>query len=143
MKIETIAFTDPRYADCRRIRDAVFVREQRIPVLREIDGLDPDCTHYLFYQGDNAIGAARSRIAGDHLKIERFAFLPDCRGSGLGAIAFTAIVNHLKQTHPGLDIEIGAQAYLQNFYQRLGFKACGPVFQDAGIDHVAMIYKLT
>ncbi|NBO42976.1 MAG: GNAT family N-acetyltransferase [Betaproteobacteria bacterium] len=35
-----------------------------------------------------------------------------------------------------------AQCSAEGFYRRLGFKAQGDVFQDAGIDHIEMSLKL-
>jgi predicted GNAT family N-acyltransferase len=35
-----------------------------------------------------------------------------------------------------------AQCSAEGFYRRLGFKAHGEVFQDAGIDHIEMTMKL-
>ena len=38
---------------------------------------------------------------------------------------------------PGLELvaELGAQTYAIGFYEKLGFTACGPEYDDAGIPH--------
>lgn len=133
-------FDDPRALQCVAIRRKVFIEEQHVPEEREQDGLDPICRHYLFLVDGRPVGTARSRLSEKKIKIERFAFLKETRGLNLGGPAFKAIVDDCIAFYPALVISIGAQAYLQAFYERLGFKAKGVIFQDAGIDHIEMVY---
>jgi predicted GNAT family N-acyltransferase len=41
-----------------------------------------------------------------------------------------------------LEVLLHAQAYLQDFYENLGFEPIGPVFEEAGIPHVKMKKRL-
>jgi len=140
MQLQILTFEDPKVLQCVAIRRKVFIEEQHVPEDREQDGLDPIARHYLFTQDGKPIGAARSRLEGKQIKIERFAFLPEARGSGRGAEAFQAVIDDCLAFYPALPIKIGAQAYLRGFYERLGFKGIGEPFVDAGIDHVWMTY---
>lgn len=140
MDIKILNYEDPQARQCQQIRYTVFVKEQNVPEAREQDGLDPAARHYLFLHENKPIGTARSRLEGKKIKIERFAFLPEARGLGLGAQAFQAIIDDCLQSYPSCPIWIGAQAYLRAFYERLGFQAEGDLFQDAGIEHVMMVY---
>lgn len=130
---------DKRLAECLAIRAAVFITEQHVPTERERDGFDDTAIHYLFYRDGKTVGTARSRFTPQETKIERFALLPEVRGLGLGHQAFESVIGHCRDQAPGKPIVISAQAYLQSFYERLGFKAEGAVFRDAGIPHVRMV----
>ena len=39
-------------------------------------------------------------------------------------------------------IKIGAQLYLKNFYESIGFSVSGPVYLEDGIDHVEMRFPI-
>ena len=53
-----------------------------------------------------------------------------------------AAVAHFR-SQPGVaQVTLGAQVTALGFYERLGFVAQGPVFEDAGIDHREMILRL-
>jgi predicted GNAT family N-acyltransferase len=132
METLILSFYDRDFQKCIAIRDKVFIEEQHVPLERERDDLDDICRHYLFSVNGKPLGTARSRIDSEKTKIERFAFLSEARGLGLGAPAFRFIVE---------DCIIGAQAYLHGFYERLGFAIKGDIFMDAGIEHIEMVYK--
>ena len=144
METRILKFDSLETLRCLAIRRKVFIDEQKVPETREQDGLDNEAMHYLFTVHGRPIGAARSRLeaqgADRWIKIERFAFLPEARGGGLGDKAFKAIMDDCVTRYPPFAIKIGAQAYLKKFYERLGFKAKGEIFQDAGIDHLWMVY---
>ncbi|KAB0685378.1 GNAT family N-acetyltransferase, partial [Burkholderia territorii] len=54
--------------DAARIRDAVFVREQRIPPEWELDDEDPVSLHAVAYRVDAATGARRAVATGRLLR---------------------------------------------------------------------------
>ncbi|MEC9311775.1 MAG: GNAT family N-acetyltransferase, partial [Pseudomonadota bacterium] len=44
---------------------------------------------------------------------------------------------------PGMSrAKLGAQLHARGFYEKLGFAATGPVYDDAGIDHRDMVLDL-
>lgn len=140
MEIIILNDDDPQALHCMAIRRTVFVQEQHVPEERDRDGLDAISRHYLFMHDGVPVGTARSRLDAMKIKIERFALLPRARGLKLGAQAFRAVMEDCVNHYPALPIVIGAQAYLQGFYERLGFKIKGNLFKDAGIDHIEMTY---
>ena len=123
---------------CLEVRRRVFVEEQGVDPALEIDGLDPDCRHWIAEAKGRAVATARVRIAGGRAKIQRVAVLAEARGGGLGAALMRAILGELA-ADPGL-----AEAWLESqiqaipFYERLGFVAEGEAFLDAGIPHRLM-----
>lgn len=122
-------------AACHAIRRAVFIEEQAVPEDLEIDDLDGQAIHLLAVAGGRAVGTARILLAGETGKIGRVAVLADRRGTGLGAALIRAALEELR-AQPGVTIaKLGAQTHALGFYERLGFVAFGPVYDDAGIPH--------
>ncbi len=69
--------------------------------------------------------------------IGRMAVIAPWRGRGVGdAILRTLVEAGAERGHGQL--RLNAQLSAIGFYERLGFEALGPVFDDAGIPHRAM-----
>jgi ElaA protein len=116
------------------IRRAVFVDEQAVPETDEVDGLDPECLHWLACDATGPVATLRVRILEDAAKIQRVAVLARARGTGSGAALMRRVMEDLREM--GVDRTIlGAQIDAIGFYERLGFVAHGPVYEDAGIPH--------
>lgn len=129
-----IALTED-LAACLALRRRVFIQEQGVSEAEEIDGLDDAALHLLARQDDDPIGTARLLIRGDTAKIGRVCVLQNQRGNGLGAKLLLAALDVAKN-HTGVTrAQLGAQVHAMGFYEKLGFTAFGPVYDDAGIDH--------
>lgn len=129
-----VALTDD-LATCLALREQVFVREQGVSPDRERDGLDEGALHLLARLDGRAVGCARLLVSGDTGKIQRVCVLADARGHGVGEALVRASLDCLGGL-PGLvTARLGAQAHALGFYERLGFAAFGPVYDDAGIAH--------
>ena len=127
-------------AAIRRIRFAVFVDEQKVPKEIEIDDRDPACVHVLAYLDGEAVGTGRVDLAPEHGaagKIGRVAVLAGARRRGVGAAIMHAL--HRVATERGLVcVWCHAQVAAAPFYERLGYRAVGERFDEAGIEHVRM-----
>ena len=120
------------------IRHTVFCDEQRVDPALEFDGLDDGCRQYLARWNDVAVGTARIRDAGNGVvKIERVAVLPADRGKGIGKALMVRTIEDARAGGAGT-IAIHAQCHAAEFYQALGFKRIGGVFDEADIPHVRM-----
>jgi ElaA protein len=124
------------------LRQQVFVVEQECAYL-DADGLDPECHHLLFYQGDRILAYARIAPPGlqykEYSSIGRIANHISQRGRGLGrALVSEAIVRTL-ELWPTHAIKISAQTYLVQFYRTFGFAAVGEEFLEDGIPHIQMV----
>ncbi len=117
------------------IRRRVFIEEQGIPESEEWDDIDPVARHVLAVSlNRDAVGTGRLEPTG---KIGRVAVLPQYRGSGVGSLIMGHLVN--QATESGFtSVYLHAQAAAAGFYERLGFRAVGPVFDEVGIPHVRM-----
>jgi predicted GNAT family N-acyltransferase len=126
----------------RAVREAVFIREQGVPVELEWDEFDADCIHLIAVDAaENAIATARLLQQGENGGIGRMAVLKEWRGKGVG----DALMRHLMKEAAALEIQqltLNAQAYAVGFYARFGFAAMGNQFLEAGIPHVKMALRL-
>jgi predicted GNAT family N-acyltransferase len=117
------------------VRRQVFIEEQGIPESEEWDDLDPVCRHALAITGKrDVVGTGRLEPTG---KIGRVAVLSQYRGTGVGGAIMGHLVN--QATELGLtQVYLHAQATAVGFYERLGFRAEGPEFDEVGIPHRRM-----
>ena len=133
MLAEICAFSDHQTAIIR-LREQVFIIEQGVPKVLEIDGLDPDCQHAVIFDGNSLVGTGRLTIDG---KIGRIAVAATHRRRGLGSQLMAKLEQRAEDM--GLSVvSISAQVSALAFYQRLKYRQCGPIFVDAGIEHLPM-----
>jgi predicted GNAT family N-acyltransferase len=128
-------------AACHALRRTVFIDEQGVPEADEMDDLDAAAIHLLARDGDRPVGSARLLIKGDTGKIGRVCVLADQRGTGLGAALIRAALDVLRDRGVA-QARLGSQTHAIGFYEKLGFVAGGPVYDDAGIPHRDMTLNL-
>lgn len=126
---------------CHALRRAVFILEQNVPPELELDGLDATATHLLATVDDHPVGTARLITKDDTGKIGRVCVLSAHRGAGLGEQLILAAMDHFRAA--GLTrAYLSSQSHAIPFYERLGFVAEGPDYDDAGIPHRDMYCPL-
>ncbi|MDZ4135615.1 MAG: GNAT family N-acetyltransferase [Paracoccaceae bacterium] len=126
---------------CLALRRAVFIEEQGVPEAEEIDDLDALAVHLLASVAGRPVGSARLLTYSDTGKIGRVCVLRDQRGTGLGAALIAKAVAHFRGQAWVDRVKLGAQLHAIGFYERLGFVAFGPVYDDAGIPHRDMVLE--
>ena len=120
-----------------RIRDIVFAVEQQCtePDVDDVD-LRPDCTHLWFAdETGHWQSYLRTYVSDGVRKIGRVATLREYRGQGLSG----TLLREVLERWGDKEIELGAQAHLEDWYGSFGFEVCGEPFVEAGIDHVPML----
>ena len=119
---------------CRRLRRAVFIEEQNVSEADEMDGRDAEAVHLLARDDGAPLGTARLFVKGELGKIGRVCVLAEARGRGLGA----ALIRESEAALAARGCtraQLGAQCHAIPFYEKLGYTAFGPVYDDAGIPH--------
>ena len=132
-----IVDTDANFAHCRAIRMRVFVEEQAVPAELEMDDLDAVATHLLACVDGEPVGTARLVDKGEAVKIGRVAVLKEYRGSGVGKSIMEYAIDEARR-RGYREVVLSSQTYALPFYERLGFIAEGPEYDDAGIPHRTM-----
>jgi predicted GNAT family N-acyltransferase len=128
------------FASLRRVRETVFIDEQRVPRELEFDDRDALCVHVLAFDGEAAVGTGRLDLAYGG-KVGRVAVVASHRRFGVGTAVMEAlhkVARERKQSR----LWCNAQLTAVPFYERLGYVSSGPVFVEAGIDHLRMDYVL-
>ena len=120
---------------CLALRRTVFIEEQGVSEADERDGRDGDALHVLATLDDRALGCARILLEGSVAKIGRVCVLQDARGTGLGAAIIMACLDVARGQNGVQKAKLGAQTHALTFYEKLGFTAFGPIYDDAGIPH--------
>lgn len=118
------------------LRSAVFVVEQEC-VYIDLDGrdLEPDAVQLWIERAGDVIATLRLlRDENGEFRIGRVATAPSARGGGLAERLMRAAL----ELCGGEAVVLNAQAYLANWYARLGFAVDGEEFLDDGIPHVPM-----
>jgi len=127
------------------IRQRVFVLEQRIMELTDLDAhdRDPNTIHVLAAQASCAAGTVRLYpLEGELWQGDRLAVLPSHRSSMVGA----ELVRFAVATAGGLGgAQMLAQIQLPNvrFFERLGWTRAGAAAPYCGLPHQPMVYDLT
>ncbi len=126
--------------DAAAVRYEVFVQEQHVSIEEEMDERDAVCVHAVAYNPDGvAMGTGRLLPDGH---IGRMAVRQAHRGRGVGALLLNSLIDEARR-RGHLQVALAAQIHAQPFYAAHGFLPEGPIFQDAGIDHVNMRRVLT
>ena len=122
-------------------RQQVFIVEQNCPYL-DADGADPHCAHLTAWRRGEI--AAYARLVPPGLKfaeasIGRVLTTSVGRGQGLGRALMLRALSGIEQAFGDGPVRIGAQQYLDRFYQSLGFNTMSPSYLEDGIPHVEML----
>lgn len=123
------------------IRKTVFVKEQKVPVEIEIDGLDPESDHIIAFFNKQPVGCGRIRTTNHLAKFERIAVLKEHRGRGFGKQITNFMIKNCKTKNIN-EIIMHSQLHVADFYKKIGFKTRGTIFLEANIKHIKMYMKI-
>lgn len=126
-----------------QMRAEVFVVEQTCPYL-DLDDKDthPEVLHLLGYQDEHCVAYARCLPPGlsyESPSIGRVLVTEQARGKGYAYTLMQEAIAQCQQQWPGQGITIGAQVYLQNFYQKVNFLPISDVYLEDDIEHIDMV----
>jgi ElaA protein len=127
------------------LREQVFVVEQK-SVYQDADGYDRG-SHHLLGQPSGPVEpplAAYLRVLPPGLKYPEVSFgrvvtAPSMRRHGYGKVLVEKGLAFIDANYPGVPIRIGAQHYLQRFYEGFGFRRSSDVYDEDGIPHIDML----
>jgi ElaA protein len=128
-----------------QLRNEVFVVEQNC-VFQDADDKDQACYHLMGFQ--NELLVAYTRIVPPHIiykeaSIGRVVTSLAVRRNGTGKALMQNSIQHVYELFGNVPVKIGAQLYLQSFYEGFGFVQEGGIYLEDGIEHIHMIKPLT
>ena len=122
----------------QKIRREVFIIEQRFAESDEWDDEDAVSCHAMVTLNREPVGTGRLNPGG---KIGRIAVKAELRGRGIGTLILRQLLH--EAYHRGIrEPYLHAQMQAVPFYEKLGFRVEGDMFDEAGVSHVRMKHAL-
>lgn len=123
------------------LRQKVFVVEQDCPYM-DADNKDYKAKHLLGFVDNELKAYARLLPAGiqypNEVSIGRVLTDVSCRKMGIGKALMEKAIEECQNYWQGKKITISAQAYLEDFYNKLGFVSSDNHYLEDGIPHMEM-----
>lgn len=126
-----------------KLRQDVFTMEQGATD-PDLDGRDLEDGTTILWIEAGGVPAAHIRVlteADGTLRIGRLAVAAAHRRDGFGGRIMRAALDLTERLAPEAEVHIDAQAYLEKWYQGMGYETVGPMFLEAGIEHVPMVFR--
>lgn len=111
-------------------------------VFQDADYRDHGSYHLMAYIGDQLAGYTRllpPGLAYDEMSIGRVVTSSKCRRTGIGRVLMKESIERCHGLFGTGQIKIGAQEYLQHFYESFGFMKIGEGYLEDGIPHIYMV----
>ena len=124
-----------------QLRQEVFIVEQNCPYL-DADGKDLKSYHLLGYANDELIAYSRivkPGVSYEEVSIGRVVSSTRHRGLAYGRQLMAESIAQIEKLYGPMPIRIGAQQYLQKFYESFGFVREGEAYMEDGIPHIIMV----
>ena len=124
-----------------KLRSEVFVVEQNC-VFLDMDDRDQYAMHLLGTIDNQLVAYTRLYNKTQYYQeasIGRVVVCPKHRNLHLGKAIIQESIDTIERIFETKNIRIGAQCYLQKFYESLGFVIAGETYLEDGIPHVEMV----
>ena len=119
------------------LRQRVFCGEQGVSASADRDGRDGEATHLVALREGEVVGTCRLLFRGRVARLGRLVVAPELRRNGLGERILDAAAA-VSRDAGATSIELHAQTYARELYERGGYDEYGDEFVEEGITHVAM-----
>lgn len=138
-----IATTQAEFFGLARLRLQVFVDEQKVAPMLEIDQLDDTAIEIVALNDGKVVGTARVLTSKDPDQgvIGRLAVDQKYRHDKIATKLLAFCENVIKQQGKH-HVMLHAQYYIRHFYQDKGYQLVGQPFDEDGILHQEMVKKL-
>lgn len=124
-----------------QLRNEVFVVEQNCPY-NDCDNKDLKAWHLMGMENEKLLAYSRlipPGISYRESSIGRLVNSPSARGKGLGKELMIESIQRIKLLFHTESIRIGAQLYLLDFYNGLGFIRASEIYLEDNIPHIEML----
>jgi ElaA protein len=127
--------------DILQLRNEVFIVEQNCPY-QDLDNKDLYAFHLMGMKDDKLLAYARLLAPGisySESSIGRVVSSPAARKTGMGKKLMQESIDQIRNLFETDTIRIGAQLYLQKFYESFGFKSDSAIYLEDNIPHILML----
>lgn len=141
MSLQVEKISDPStFEQAVKIRELVFVLEQKVNKADEYDQFEESSTHFIAKLEGKPVGTARWRFTDKGIKLERFAVLKEARGKGIGKALVKAVLEDIlkEKDSEGKVKYLHAQLDAIPLYEKFGFQKVGAMFEECKIQHFKM-----
>src|SRR5450631_1330238 len=124
-----------------QLRNEVFIVEQNCPY-QDMDNKDLHSWHLMGMQNDKLLAYSRLLAPGisySESSIGRIVSSPSARKTGMGKKLMQESIEQIKKLFQTDTIRIGAQLYLQKFYESFGFVKDSDTYLEDNIPHIIML----
>jgi predicted GNAT family N-acyltransferase len=132
-----LARTDGELQAALDLRRRVFCGEQGVSPEADRDGRDLEATHLVALDDGRVVGTCRLLFRGRTARLGRLAVEPGARRRGVAAAILRAATDAARGAEADR-IELHAQTYALELYEREGYAGHGSEFVEEGIPHLAM-----
>ena len=136
-----IAKNQEHFFQLMRIRASVFMDEQFVDPMIELDEEDDSAIHLIAITENQVVGTCRVVMHDTYAKIGRLAVLPLYRKKGVASALLNKVEQLDEVQHLSL-LVLNAQITALPVYVKNGYVAEGEHFLDANIEHVKMTKNL-
>lgn len=130
-------------------RYEVFACEQEITCENDFDDKDKECIHLFALDNeignDKVIGYCRLLPPGlsyNEASIGRVLVLKEYRGKDIAKEMMIKAIEVIQKEYRVNEITLSAQSYIKNLYKKVGFKEASEEYDEAGIPHVKMKFRI-
>jgi ElaA protein len=127
-----------------QLRIEVFIVEQKC-AFQDADNKDQLSYHLMAWNDDILAAYTRlvpANVSFKEISIGRVVTASQFRNAGLGKELMKQSIDSIWKLWNKQSIRIGAQLYLKNFYQSLGFEQASDVYLEDGIEHIEMLLSI-
>jgi predicted GNAT family N-acyltransferase len=135
--MNTVLF-DFLHEDAKNIRVSVFMDEQGFK--DEFDEIDQNAFHLVGYHENHPVATCRFFKKDEKYYIGRVAVLKEYRKHHYGAMMIHKAEEYIS-SYANCSY-LSAQVRVKGFYEKLGYKMTGDVYDDEGVPHILMYKKL-
>lgn len=124
-----------------QLRNEVFIVEQNCPY-QDMDNKDIHAHHLMGMKGEKLLAYARLLAPGisySESSIGRVVSSPSARKTGMGKKLMQESIEQVRNLFHTDIIRIGAQLYLQKFYESFGFQKDSEIYLEDNIPHILML----
>src|SRR4249919_2420008 len=124
-----------------QLRNEVFIVEQNCPY-QDLDNKDLYAFHLMGMKDEKLLAYARLLAPGisySESSIGRVVSSPAARKTGMGKKLMQESIDQIRNLFETDTIRIGAQLYLQKFYESFGFKTDSEIYLEDNIPHILML----